>query len=57
MNAKTLDLITTILGALGAAWAVADPILTTGKFTVGSLVLAVGIAVFGYFTNKPATKS
>ena len=46
------DLITTILGAIGAAVVAAEAIFASGSVNWGHLVVAVGIAVFGYFTNK-----
>lgn len=46
---------TTILGALGAIWVVAEPIVTNGDFDLSrdwkSLVFATIIAVFGYFAK------
>jgi len=46
---------TTILGALGAIWVVAEPIVTNGDFDLSrdwkSLVFATIIAAFGYFAK------
>lgn len=54
------DLATTILGLIIAAATAAMPIVevaqgTWTSTTIWQLVSAVGIAVFGYFTNKAAT--
>lgn len=54
------DLATTILGLIIAAATAAMPIVEVAQdvwnaTTIWKLVSAVGIAVFGYFTNKAAT--
>ena len=54
------DLATTILGLIIAAATAAMPIVEVAQgvwnaTTIWQLVSAVGIAVFGYFTNKVAT--
>jgi uncharacterized membrane protein YgaE (UPF0421/DUF939 family) len=48
--------ITTLVGVLIAVLVAAQPILETGAVNFKSLILAVGIAVFGYFTQTKSSK-
>ena len=51
MKEKTFDIITTVIGLLGAIWYGILPILQ-GDMSWDKLILAVLTAVLGYFSQK-----
>ena len=48
--------LTTVIGVLIAAMLAAQPIISTGHVDIKALVLAILIAVFGYFTKTDTKK-
>lgn len=51
-TANKYDIVTTILGIVGALVAVLVPIFQKGTVTIESVLIAVVTGLFGYFTNK-----
>lgn len=52
MQKNLSDIITTIIGVIGAVWVAVEPIINTGKIVWTNFIWAVLLAVYGYFTNK-----